>query len=329
MWISHNEGIPVWINGKAMLSFENYQYIPHLLLVILSWAWAIATQVAFVLAYFAWLILAYSFLVLWLLFGFWCFQNKTLGTRRVWNLWFGVWTGDNSMATDVEISIGILNESLLTEFALETLPQLGLQFLNNQLTQSWSMIGYFSMFFTVSMATNGTYRYLYWILWRGYELHEIPAEVSLFGFFAIKLEHVDATNKDKKDVIDAIHESTEIDRTPAPLVVDDVELTNSVATAGDKTATTPWSPSSACISIFALLTDSKFSIDHAKTVACMEMLGVYKAGDLLHLELDDILKLAEMLKPSQAKSMVAKWKLRVHGASDRSLVIHSEAITEL
>lgn len=55
------------------------------------------------------------------------YQNKTLATKYVWNGWFQVWTGTKDFDTDIDIDVGVLNESVMLEFVLEPLPQMCLQ----------------------------------------------------------------------------------------------------------------------------------------------------------------------------------------------------------
>jgi len=342
VWLRIHDGVPVWMDGKDVVFFTQHDSIPALLVWILSWVGVFAIQVLFLVIFLLWAILAYLFLCLWLLFGFWCFQNKTFATKRVWNLWFHVWTGSCDMSKGDEIDLGVLNESLFSEFLMETLPQMGLQFLNNQLTGDWSTIGYFSMIFTVSMATNGCYRYLYWILWQGKSLDEVPAVVSLFGLFPIQLgqDAAKTPNATNGDVEDGSAPSSpvreQILRHPQnsniSLDVVDIELSSPSANSLNSPKICVSSSTSACAPLYELLTDPKYSLNPVETKLKLEQLGVYEADGLRGLDLKQITDLATMLKPVPANVLAMWWDMNLEGASgarDDLVVIRSETCAHL
>jgi len=189
-WLSSEGGFPLNpITDVAVQIFDNHDSIPKLMVLGCTWLFFLASQIGYLMVFGVWLIIAGCFLVGWLLLGIWVFQNKTLSTKLVWNLWFRVWTGTTEFDKMVEVDVAILNGSVFAEFMCETLPQIVLQFTNNQLTNLWDSLGYFSIFFSLVMAANGSYRYLYWVIGRGRDMHEVPAEVSLMGFGSVKLDY--------------------------------------------------------------------------------------------------------------------------------------------
>ena len=190
LWFAIADGYPVNpFNNLPWKYFNEHDSIPKLLILGIQWVLLIGLQVAAVLVYIVWACLAICFLFVWLLVGIWVFQSKVLSTRHVWNTWFRVWTGGDQFDKTIEIDVAILNGSIFAEFMCETLPQICVQALNNELTGIWDPFGYFSMMFSVIMASDGTYRYLYWVVGRGKAMHEVPAEVSLMGFFPVTLEY--------------------------------------------------------------------------------------------------------------------------------------------
>ena len=100
-----------------------------------------------------------------------------------------MWTGSNELDKEMGIDVSILNESLLAEFATETLPQLTLQFINNEWSGTWTLIGYTSMLFSMIIVTNNSYRYVYWLGIRGVTMDELPAELSLMGLFKVRIQN--------------------------------------------------------------------------------------------------------------------------------------------
>ena len=101
---------------------------------------------------------------------------------------FGFRSGTTEFDKQVEIDVAILNESLFAEFLFETLPQLCLQCVNNELTHTWNAIGIFSATFSVAIALHGTHRYFYYMFIMKMGFHEVPAEVSLMGVGKVTLE---------------------------------------------------------------------------------------------------------------------------------------------
>ena len=124
-------------------------------------------QFVFVISYVVWTMIFSPFLVFWLLLGIFFFQTKVIAIGRIWNFWFETWSGKQAYSIDVIVDTSLLNESLLAEFMMETLPQLIIQFWNTQLIGAWSPVGYFSTMLSILIAFNGLYRYGYYSFWRG------------------------------------------------------------------------------------------------------------------------------------------------------------------
>jgi hypothetical protein len=112
--------------------------------------------------------------------GVFFFQCKVIAIGAIWNFWFLVWTGTYEHSIDVIVDTSLLNESLLAEFLMETLPQLIIQVYNTQIIGQWTSIGYFSSILSIFIAFNGLYRYGYYSFWRG-----IHIDVTLRIFMSI------------------------------------------------------------------------------------------------------------------------------------------------
>ena len=188
-WLSQRQGVPIGYNNVPWERYEYHDSIPKGIILLLTWVVAIALQCGCLVLYALWLICCSGFLCVWFVMGLWIFQNKTLAAKDVWNLWFRVWTGSNEFDKEMGIDVSILNESLLAEFATETLPQLTLQFINNEWSGTWTLIGYTSMLFSMIIVTNNSYRYVYWLGIRGVTMDELPAELSLMGLFKVRIQN--------------------------------------------------------------------------------------------------------------------------------------------
>jgi hypothetical protein len=194
-WLRSSKGYPVIFGDMHIVLFSDHDSLPMLLILLLTWVFAVMVQGLYLVLFLLWAAVASMFLIVWLLLGMWTFQNKTLALKSVWNSWFYVWTGRDEFDKEVEIDVRVLNESLFTEFMVETLPQMALQFTNNELTMSWNGIGIFSILFSSCVAFNGAYSYIYWVFFRHYDFSEVPAEVSFLGFCKVSIEYESQTGK--------------------------------------------------------------------------------------------------------------------------------------
>jgi len=195
-WLRHENGLPLNIYNDAQIrlfgEFDSL-LLPKILAVAGLWVGLILLQVVSLLAYLMWLPVAAAFLILWFGVGLVLFQSKTLATRRAWNLWFYMWSGDDEFHKSTQVDLAIFNGSMVAEFLLETLPQLCLQCANNALVNGWGAVAILSLVFSFIMAVVGTYRYVYWGVFRGEPILHIRVLVSMRTLLGIRSEVSDPT----------------------------------------------------------------------------------------------------------------------------------------
>lgn len=157
IWLSSNRGYPLVNEERLSYSFEKHDSIPKLISYWVLWIFLVAGQFAYLIAYVFWFGINIPLLLPWFILGIFLFQSKVWSIGPVWNFWVTRWTGSDrfNQPDKVIIDTGLLNESLFSEFLMETLPQLIIQSFNNQLTNLWTPIGYFSAALSVAIALNG------------------------------------------------------------------------------------------------------------------------------------------------------------------------------
>jgi hypothetical protein len=149
------------------------------------------------------LMLNSPFLLPWLVLGNILYSTKAFSIRPVANLWLSVWTGsafaaegsklreallqDRILAYEQPIDERVLNEALYSHALGETGPILVIQILNNLFSSSWTPLGLFSVAFSVFNALSAVYRLLFYRLYLGIKLSEIPVDLSVFGLTLINL----------------------------------------------------------------------------------------------------------------------------------------------
>jgi hypothetical protein len=175
-WLGVESGSPTIFNVKSVY-FANHDSLPKVMLFLIIWVLMIVLQLfSFAFGVF-WCFMTAPVAIVWLLIGFVLFQSKLIAVRQVWNLWIGVWTGSSELQKSDEepaIDAAVINESILLEFVVESLPQAAIQSYNNTLIGSWTTFSYVSSALSVAMILNGIYRYLYYILWMQKTFDEIP-----------------------------------------------------------------------------------------------------------------------------------------------------------
>ena len=88
-------------------------------------------------------------------------MTKLFANKAIQNLWMSVWTGVPQEPTSELVDKKVLNESIYSEIVFESLPELILQSLNNELLSQWSLIGYISTANSALSVANGVYRIIY------------------------------------------------------------------------------------------------------------------------------------------------------------------------
>ena len=118
------------------------------------------------------------------------FQLKSMCVKQVYNWWMCWWCGEQEAAEklilkknfeEFPVDAGMMNESMLSEFLLESIPQLLLQGLNNTATDQWDGgVSLFSFAFSATVVLNSVYRFGYYKLWRGgVTVAEVPNRVVI------------------------------------------------------------------------------------------------------------------------------------------------------
>jgi len=132
-----------------------------------------------------------------LLIGFFFYSTKAFSVKQVANLWLQLWTGDlfgkdgteaaarrdamNADAARRPIDEQVLNESVLAHTVLETFPLLLFSVVNNSYLGTWNTLSIVSISFSVFNAVSGIWRYVYFRLYLGIDMSDIPIDFSVFG----------------------------------------------------------------------------------------------------------------------------------------------------
>ena len=165
------------------------------------------------------------FFVLWILIstaifffifalGALCYQSKVIAIKSVWDSWIFVWTlSTNYRMEDFAVDTEILNESLLSEFVFETLPQLVIQNVNTVVTQNFTRVQLFSTLLSGFITLNGLVTFGYYMLYQGKKMGEIPTKTAILFFLSFELE----TN-------DQVENRKELDRYYERLVTRDIRI---------------------------------------------------------------------------------------------------------
>lgn len=144
---------------------------------LLTWVVYIAAQLVWLVI---WAAVNFAFPVLWVMFGCYLFQTKCMGVEYVYSIWFRVFTGGSKHHRESERFNGeLMNQSLLAEVFLESIPQIVIQVINNILLGKWDGIAILSATSTIIMIVNTLYSFFYSIVVDGKKFSEIP--VTFFG----------------------------------------------------------------------------------------------------------------------------------------------------
>jgi hypothetical protein len=177
--ISSNSYTPVYRGTPMKPFFANHDGIPHLLSFAAIWIGALLYESFLLLILLVWFLVSLFFQLCWFFLGIFLHLTKLFSIGRVQSFWFYFWTGTNDFFCDRDVDIGTLNRDMLAEFLLESLPQLLVQSLNNQLTHKWTLIGWISAALSMFVALNGTYRMLYWMFWMKVPIDQVQMGMAL------------------------------------------------------------------------------------------------------------------------------------------------------
>ena len=118
-----------------------------------------------------------------------CYQSKVIAIKAVWDSWVYLWTfSTNYRMEDFTVDTEILNESLFSEFAFETLPQLWIQSINSYSTGEFTGVQGFSTALSAFMTLNGLVTFGYYSLYLRKTMAEIPTKTALLFFLSFELE---------------------------------------------------------------------------------------------------------------------------------------------
>ena len=173
--------------------FEEHDSIPKMIFFVCQWVVFVLIQGVVLVLYLSWFPLNVAFALVWIPVGMLLFQLKLLCVRQVWNTWMYFYNGETDFCRDVSsgsVDVALLNESIVTEFFLETLPQLIIQAVNNTLTNEWgSLVTTLSFGTSGFLIVNSIYRYGYHVVYLGKLIKDVPVGI---------VELADEDDKDQK-----------------------------------------------------------------------------------------------------------------------------------
>ena len=173
--------------------FRGHDSIPKVFFYISQWVVFVLIQGVVLVLYLSWFPLNVAFALVWIPVGMLLFQLKLLCVRQVWNTWVYLYNGETDFCRDVSsgsVDVALLNESIVTEFFLETLPQLIIQAVNNTLTNEWgSLVTTLSFGTSGFLIVNSIYRYGYHVVYLGKLIKDVPVGI---------VELADEDDKDQK-----------------------------------------------------------------------------------------------------------------------------------
>ena len=155
------------------------------------WPLVITSQLAWIALFVVWILLHCVIWVPLLITGLFLFQLKGMCVKEIYITWMRLWAGaevsDKVAAirgkkdyADFPVDAGMMNESILSEFFFESIPQLLLQALNNTATDQWdSTITLFSFFFSLTVIINSLYRFGYYVLYAKYDIKVVDYAIFL------------------------------------------------------------------------------------------------------------------------------------------------------
>lgn len=129
----------------------------------------------------------------WAVFGIFLYMTKLFANKAIQDFWLSVWTGEAVKPSGEMVDKKVLNESIFSEIVFESLPELILQSLNNQLLGEWNIVGYISAANSALSVANGVYRVLYFKFYLKQNLVDVEVDLYL-------ISGKDETLKDHKEI---------------------------------------------------------------------------------------------------------------------------------
>jgi len=188
MWLSHDSFSPMV--EDRIFDFEQHENLPKVLAFMVLWPTFLILQFVWVVVYGLWLALHCFVWGPLLVVGLLLFLLKGMCVKRVYVTWLYAWCGNEKCTeiseelgkTEMEkfpVDAGMMNEAILSEVMLESIPQLLLQGLNNSATGQWTDgVSLFSFMFSLALISNSLYRFGYLSLCQGSSIKDVP-----FKFF--------------------------------------------------------------------------------------------------------------------------------------------------
>ncbi len=153
---------------------------------ILQWVYAMLGQTLSLLTYFMWMCTQVHIPIL-LILGCFLYQNQGISAAAIWNQWFRLFTGSRNYDSSARIDIGILNEVRCYLCIAQSLVMIVIHSINISLVSLWDRNGIVLFVGSSLLVLDVALKYARYYLWHGYRFHEIPVEVSIFGFFKVDL----------------------------------------------------------------------------------------------------------------------------------------------
>jgi hypothetical protein len=183
-----------FIDGKpAPGDFKRHDDLMKVTAFIFLWILCVVAQAIWLVLFGIWCILHCIWWIPVLIFGMFFYQLKAVCVKRIWNIWIWLWTLDpkkfQKSIQETDTDAGLLNESIMTEFFLESIPQLLLQGLNNTATDQWDewfTIASFS--FSLGMVVNSIYRFGYYVFVMENSVDEVPIRLKIPGLALLELK---------------------------------------------------------------------------------------------------------------------------------------------
>ena len=188
-WLNNDVGTPR-VDGVPVILFERHDAPWKVVLALLLWGLLVVLQVLWVILYALYMILHVCvWLPIVLFAGFLLFSLKGMCVKRVYNQWITQWCGSTYvedrklLKTDVEkypVDAAMMDESVVAEFILESIPELVLQAMNNYATDQWNNgQAIFSFAFTILVVLNSVYRFVYYPFVLGVSASTVPMSIPL------------------------------------------------------------------------------------------------------------------------------------------------------
>ena len=131
------------IDGNVISVFYNHDNIPKTIIFILEWVLLIGFQLIYLFCLPLWFCVDLIFALFWIFVGLCLFQLKIICVKKIWNEYIMIFSGSRKFRKSLNgsrVDTALLNESIVTEFVLETIPQLTTQGINNTYTNQWETL---------------------------------------------------------------------------------------------------------------------------------------------------------------------------------------------